>query len=66
MSLLIGQPHIQFCPKCDWKNKMIVNSDCLTISKCPKCGADLSLKAVSDLSWVEKLAYKLSSNTRPF
>lgn len=61
MSLLIGQPHLQYCEKCGWKNNNIIKSDCLFISKCPKCGSELSLKAVSDLSIFERMLLELSN-----
>ncbi|MDP8034356.1 hypothetical protein QJU43_04885 [Pasteurella atlantica] len=59
MSLLTGQPHLQYCNKCGWKNKNIIVSDCLFIRDCPKCNSHLSLKPLSSLSWIEKTYLKV-------
>lgn len=60
MSLLTGKPHLQYCPKCGWKNPFIANSDALMMPDCPECQTHLHLKPLSDLSFIEQMQVKLA------
>ncbi len=57
MSLLVGQPHLQYCEKCGWKK--IVKSDCLFFRECPDCDSELKLKPFSQLSLIERAKLKI-------
>ncbi len=57
MSLFAGVPHMQYCPKCGWK--IVVKSDALVFSHCPKCETKLELRKLSTFE-------KLKNNMFPF
>lgn len=57
-------PHVEICPNCYWKNKLLITSDVVfTVKTCPNCQASTVIKPLSELSWLEQKYLKYYNRT---